>query len=137
MAARQQRKRRFVMVVLCAGLMLLLHAVSGRAQPPPKIELPPSYTLEVLDPTVSRKGGLISVSGSVRMANPWAETAWGYLELSLVDNKGNLIKKVLVNYFPKPVTRTYHSANEHRAFFGVSVNVGDRTVALVRIVYHD
>jgi hypothetical protein len=125
------------MVVQCAGLMLLLPGVSGWAQPPPKIELPPSYTLEVLDPTVSQKGSVVSVSGSVRLANPWAETAWGYLELSLLDEEGNLIKKVRVNYFPKPLTRTYHSDNEHRAFFGISVNVGDRTVGSVRIVYHD
>jgi hypothetical protein len=137
MVARQQRKRRLSAVLKCAGLLLLLPGASCWAQIPPSIELPPSYTLEVLDPTFSQKGGVVSVSGSVRMANPWAETAWGYLELSLLDDKGNLITKVPVDYFPKPLTRTYHSDNEPMAVFGVSVKVGDRTVGTVRIVYHD
>jgi hypothetical protein len=137
MAAGQQRRRRLDAFVKCAGLMLWLHGASCWAQIPPKIDLPPSYTLEILDPTISQKGGVVSVSGSVRMANPWAETAWGYLELSLLDDKGDLITKVPVDYFPKPVPRTYHSDNEPMAVFGVSVNVGDRTVGTVRIVYHD
>jgi hypothetical protein len=115
----------------------LFLGASGWTQKIPAIELPPSYTLEILDPTVSQKGSVVSVSGSVRRSNPWAKMAWGYLELSLLDKQGNVIKKVPVGYFPKALNRTYHSANEPLAFFGVNVEVGNQVVATVRIVYHD
>ena len=138
MVESRQRKRRLGMVaVQYAAVVLMLVVVSGWAQKPLQIELPPSYTLEVLDATVSQKGALVSVSGSARMSNPWAGTAWGYLEVSLLDEKGNLIRKVPVDYFPKPLARTYHSANEPRAFFAVNIDIGNQTVASVRIVYHD
>ena len=137
MVERQQRSRRFGTVVQCTGLTLLFLGASGWARKTPDIELPPSYTLEIMHPTVSEKGSVVSVSGSVRRSDPWAKMAWGYLELSLLDKQGNLIKKVPVDYFPKALNRTYHSANEPVAFFRVNVNVGNRIVATVRIVYHN
>ena len=137
MVVRQQRRRRLGTVAQCTGLMLLFLGASGWAQKTPDIELPPSYTLEIMHPIVSEKGSVVSVSGSVRRSNPWAKMAWGYLELSLLDKQGNLIKKVRVDYFPKALNRTYHSANEPVAFFRVNVDVGNRSVATVRIAYHE
>jgi hypothetical protein len=137
MVERKQRRRRLGTVAQCAGLMLLFLGASGWAQKIPEIALPPSYTLEILHPIVSQKGSVVSVSGSVRRSNPWAKMAWGYLELSLLDKQGNVIKKVPVGYFPRALNRTYHSANEPLAFFGVNVDVGNQIVATVRIVYHD
>ena len=137
MVVRQQRRRRLGTVAQCTGLMLLFLGASGWAQKIPAIELPPSYTLEILDPTVSQKGSVVSVSGSVRRSNPWAKMAWGYLELSLLDKQGSVIKKVPVDYFPKALNRTYHTANEPVASFGANVDVGNQVVTAVWIVYHD
>jgi hypothetical protein len=137
MVERKQHRRRLGTVVQCTGLTLLFLGASGWARKTPDIELPPSYTLEIMHPTVSEKGSVVSVSGSVRRSDPWAKMAWGYLELSLLDKQGNLIKKVRADYFPKALNRTYHSANEPVAFFRVNVNVGNRIVATVRIVYHN
>ena len=137
MVERKQHRRRLGTVALCTGLILLFSGASGWAQKIPDVDLPSSYTLEILHPTVSQKGSVVSVSGSVRRSNPWAKMAWGYLELSLLDKQGNLIKKVRVDYFPKALNRTYRSANEPVAFFRLNVNVGNRIVATVRIVYHN
>jgi len=134
---RTRNARRLVRRALqYAVAFLLLSAVPASAQNP-TIELPPSYTLEVLDAAASQQRGVVSVSGWVRLATPWAGTSFGCLEVSLLDNGGNLIKKLRVDYFPKPMHRIYHSADEHRAFFAVNVDVGSQSVASVRIVYHD
>ena len=137
MVERQQRRRRLGTVVQCTGLTLLFLGASGWARKTPDIELPPSYTLEIMHPTVSEKGSVVSVSGSVRRSDPWAKMAWGYLELSLLDKQGNLIKKVRADYFPKALNRTYHTANEPVASFGANVDVGNQVVTAVWIVYHD
>jgi hypothetical protein len=137
MVERKQHSRRLATVAQCTGLMLLCLGASGWAQKIPDVELPPSYTLEILHPTVSQKGSVVSVSGSVRRSNPWAKMAWGYLELSLLDKQGNVIKKVPVDYFPKVLNRTYHTANEPVASFGANVDVGNEVVTAVWIVYHD
>ena len=118
-------------------LLLLLTTSLCRAQQPPSIELPPSYTVEVLSPAVSQNGSAVSVSGWVRMSNPWAGTTWGHLEVSLLDSKGNLIKKIPTDYFPRPIARLQHSANQPEAFFAINIDAGSQSVALVRIAYQD
>jgi hypothetical protein len=71
------------------------------------------------------------------MSNPWAGTTWGHLEVSLLDSKGNLIKKIPTDYFPRPIARLQHSATQPRAFFGINIDAGSQSVALVRIAYQD
>jgi hypothetical protein len=77
------------------------------------------------------------VSGFVRTSNPWAETAWGYLEVSLLDEEGDLIRRVRADYFPKPLARARHGGKEARAFFAANVDVGNQSVASIRIAYHN
>jgi hypothetical protein len=132
----QQRRASLAASRYAVFLLMLCGSISW-AQKPPKIDLPPSDTLEVLDPAVSQKGSVVTVSGWARMSNPWAETEFGSLEVSLFDSEGDLIKSVPVDYFPKPIARPYHSSNEPLAFFSVNINVGSHLVALVQIVYHD
>jgi hypothetical protein len=102
-------------------------------EPPPKIELPPSATLEVLDPTVVQTDSIVAVSGRVKRSIPWAETAWDHIQISLFDENGSLIIEVATDYSPRPIPRAYHSAYEPSSRFAVRIKGITRHVHSVRI----
>src|ERR1700693_6642775 len=107
------------------------------AEPTPRVDLPENDSLEVMDPKVILKGPTATISGSVQPSIPWAETDWGYLEVALHDNHGGLIKRVAVDYFPRPVPHSFHSAYQPRSHFYVTINGLTRSVRSVVISYHN
>src|SRR5271155_5687529 len=86
--------------------LLLLFATIQlvQADPPPRVSMPDSDILEVLNPIVILNGSEATISG-VQPSTPWAETDWGHLQVALFDDRGDLIKRVAVDYSPRPVPR--------------------------------
>src|ERR1700751_4830542 len=84
-------------------LLLILLAADQfvQADQVPRIEIAPSYSMSVLDVTVIQHGPLVSISGHVRRSEPWAESTPGYLEISLFDRVGGLIRKFETKYSPR------------------------------------
>ena len=125
------------MRVFSEFLLLLFATIQlVQAEPPPRVDLPASGILEVLNPVVSLKGSEATVSGSVQSSTPWAETAWGHLEVALFDDGGDLIRRVAVDYSPRPVPHHFHSAYQPRSRFSVTIEGVTRTVRSVEISYH-
>jgi hypothetical protein len=108
-----------------------------QAEPLPRVDLPASDILEVLNPIVMLKGSEATISGSAQPSTPWAETDWGHLEVALFDDHGDLIKRVAVDYFPRPVPHQFHSAYQPRSYFFVTIHGITRSVRSVEISYHD
>ena len=108
-----------------------------QAEPLPRVDLPASDILEVLNPIVMLKGSEATISGSAQPTTPWAETDWGHLEVALFDDHGDLIKRVAVAYFPRPVPHQFHSAYQPRSYFFVNIHGVTRSVRSVEISYHD
>ena len=113
------------------GLSVIAQLVHGEL--PPKIELPPNKTLEILDPTVVQGDSTVAVSGRVKRLIPWADTAWGHIEISLYDEKGSLIIEIATDYSPRPIPHPYHSAYEPSSRFAVKIKGITRRVYSVRI----
>jgi hypothetical protein len=120
-------------------LLLLLFTADqfARADPVPKIVVTPSYSLAVMDLTVAHHGPLVSISGHVRRSDPWAETTWRYLEISLFDQHGGLIRRIAADYSPRPIPRSFHSAYQPQSRFSVTINAATRLVRTVKIAYRD
>ena len=108
-----------------------------QANPPPRIDLLPSYTIEVLSPQVVQIGSSVTVFGSVRRSAPWAGTGWGFLEITLFDDRGGLIKRVAADYSPRPIPESFHSSYQPHAYFSTSINGVTRPVVSVQIRYRD
>lgn len=117
--------------------LLLTTLQFAEADPAPRIDLLPSYTVEVLDPQVVQNGSSVTVFGSVRRATPWAGTDWGFLEIALFDDQGALIKRVAADYAPRPIPESFHSSYQPRSHFSTSINGVTRGVTSVQIRYRD
>ena len=119
--------------------LLLLFATIQlvQAEPPPRVDLPASDILEVLNPIVILQGSEATICGSVQPSTPWAETDWGHLQVALFDDRGDLIKRVAVDYSPRPVPHRFHSAYQPRSYFSVTIDGITRSVRCVEISYHD
>jgi hypothetical protein len=100
----------------------------------PQIDITPSYSMSVLDLTVVQHGPSVSISGHVRRSDPWAETTWGYLEISLFDQNGGLIRKIEAEYSPRPIPRSFRSAYQPESRFSININSVIRPVHVVKIV---
>jgi hypothetical protein len=119
-------------------LLLLFAAIRlVQADPPPRVDLPASDILEVLNPIVILTGSEATISGSVEPSTPWAETDWGHLQVALFDDRGDLIKRVAVDYSPRPVGHHFHSAYQPRSYFFVTIHEITRCVRSVEISYHE
>jgi hypothetical protein len=102
-------------------LLLLFATIQvAHAGPPPRVDLPASDILEVLNPST-----------------PWAETDWGHLQVALFDDRGELIKRVAVDYSPRPVPHRFHSSYQPRSHFSVTIDGVTQSVRSVEISYHD
>ena len=132
MAVNKDMRGFFQFLLLLFAIVQFVHA-----EPTPRVDLPASDTLEVLNPKVILKGSAVAISGSVQPSIPWAETDWGYLEVALFDDHGGLIKRVAVDYSPRPVPHSFHSAYQPRSYFSVTINGITRCVRSVEISYHD
>jgi len=132
MAVNKDMRSSFQFLLLLFATIKLV-----QAQPTPRVDLPASYTLEVLNPKVILKGSEAAISGSVQPSTPWAETDWGYVEVELFDDHGGLIKRVAVDYSPRPVPHHFHSAYQPRSYFFVTIHGITRSVRSVEISYHD
>jgi len=119
--------------------LLLLFATIQLVQAEPllRVDLPASDILEVLNPIVILQGSEATISGSVHPSTPWAETDWGHLQVALFDDRGDLIKRVAVDYFPRPVPHDFRSAYQPRSYFSVTIRGITRCVRSVEISYHD
>jgi hypothetical protein len=117
-------------------LLSLAAAQFAQADPVPKIVMP-SYSLVVMDLTVVQHGPFVSISGHVRRSDPWTETTWGYLEISLFDQNGGLIGRIAADYSPRPISPSFHSAYQPRSRFSVTVSAATRLVRTVKIAYRD
>ena len=100
---------------------------------PPKIELPPNETLEILHPTVVQNDSTVAVSGRVKRLIPWADTAWDHIEISLFDQNGSLIIQIATDYSPRPIPPPYHSTYEPSSRFAVRIKGITRRVYSVHI----
>jgi hypothetical protein len=120
-----------------SGLLLFATLQCVQADQAPRIDLPPSYTVEILSPQVIEKASSVTVFGSLRRSTPWAGTDWGFLEIALFDEHGRLIKRVAADYSPKPIPESFHSPYQPRAHFSASINGVNRPVTSVLIRYHD
>jgi hypothetical protein len=119
-------------------LLLLLGADQFvQADQVPKIVVTPNYSVVLTHLTVDQRGPIVSISGHLRRSDPWAGTAWGYLEISLFDRNGGLIRQLAANYSARPMPHSFHSAYQPEARFSVIVNLVTRPVRVVRIVYQD
>ena len=120
-------------------VLLLLLAADQFAQgnPAPKIVVVPNYSMEVTDITVVQHGPLVTISGHVRRSDPWTETAWGYLEISLLDGNGSLLSRTATEYSPRPIERAFHSAYQPQSTFSVTFNSAKGSVRGVKIAYRD
>lgn len=118
-------------------LFLLAAGQFVKADPVPQIVVTPSHSLMVTDVTVVQHGPLVSISGHVRRSDPWTETTWGYLEISLFDQSGGLIRQIAVDYSPRPMPRSYHSAYHPQARFSVTLYAAARPVQAVKIAYRN
>jgi hypothetical protein len=101
--------------------------------PPPRIELPPNETLEILDPIVVQNGSTVAVSGRVRRLLPWADTAWDHIQISLYDENGSSIIEIATDYSPRPIPHPYRSAYEPSSRFAVRFKGITRRIHFVRI----
>ena len=123
---------------LCQILSLLFATLQCiHADSAPRIDLLPSYTVEVLSPQVVQNGSSVTVFGNVRRSTPWAGTGWGFLEIALFDEHGGLIKRVATDYSPRPIPETFHSSYQPRAHFSTSINGVTRPVTSEQIGYRD
>ena len=119
-------------------LLLLFATIQvAHAGPPPRVDLPASDILEVLNPIVILEGSEATISGSVQPSTPWAETDWGHLQVALFDDRGELIKRVAVDYSPRPVPHRFHSSYQPRSHFSVTIDGVTQSVRSVEISYHD
>jgi hypothetical protein len=120
-------------------LLLLLLAADQfvQADRVPKIVVTPSYSVVVTDLTVVQYGPLVSISGHLRRSDPWAGTAWGYLEISLFEQNGGLIRQLAADYSPRPIPHSFHSAYQPQSRFSVNINAVTRPVRVVKIAYRD
>jgi hypothetical protein len=118
-------------------LLLLVTIQLADAELPPRVKLPASDILEVLDPIVILKGSEATISGTVQPSIPWAETDWGHLQVALFDDRGDLIKRAAVDYSPRPVPHHFHSAYQPRSYFFVTIPGITRSVRSVEISYRD
>lgn len=116
-------------------LMLLATDQFLQADQIPQIVVMPSYSALVLDITVVQHGPLVSISGHVQRWDPWIESTWGYLEISLLDQNGGLIRKIAAEYSPRPIPRSFHSAYQPESRFSVIIDAVTRPVRVVKIVY--
>jgi hypothetical protein len=101
----------------------------------PQADVTPSYSVSVLDVAVTQHGPLVAISGHVRRSDPWAESAWGYLEISLLDKNGGLIRKIAANYSPRPIPHSFRSAYQPESRFSIIINAIRGPVQMVKIVY--
>lgn len=126
------------MRALLQFLLLPLAAIQlVQGEPPPRVDLPASGILEVFNPIVIVKGSEATISGMVQPSTPWAATDWGHLQVALFDDRGDLIKRVAVDYSPRPVPNHFHSAYQPRSYFFVTIHGITRFVRSVEISYHD
>ena len=123
---------------LCQVVCLLFATLQCiHADAAPRIDLLPSYTVEVLSPQVVQNGSSVAVFGSVRRSTPWAGTGWGFLEIELFDVNGGLIKRVAADYSPRPIPESFHSSYQPHAHFSTNINGVTRPVTSVQIGYRD
>jgi hypothetical protein len=118
-------------------LILFVTVQIVQADQAARIDLPASYTLEILQPEIIQYDSWVTVSGAVRQSTPWAATAWGYLEISLFDKHGALIKRVVTNYFPRPIPYFPHGSYQPRSHFFATISGVSRTVHSVQIDFRD
>src|SRR5271165_2592543 len=118
-------------------LFLCVSVQPVRADPGLIISLRSSYTVEILDTEVAQNGSSISISGSIRRFDPWAPTGFGYLEISIFDHLGALIKRVETDYSPRPIPHSFHNAYESRSRFSITIKGITRSVGKVEIGYRD
>ena len=120
-------------------LILTLLALDrfARADQVPRIEITPSYSMSELDVRVIQHGPLVSISGHVRRSDPWAESTWGYLEISLFDRNSELIRRFAAEYFPRPMPHEYRSAYQPESRFSLTIYAVTRPVYVVKIVNRD
>ena len=114
-------------------LSLSVIAQLALGAPPPKIDLPPNATLEILDPTVVQSDSTVAVSGRVKRLIPWADTAWDHIQITLYDENGSSIIEVATDYSPRPIPHRYRSAYGPSARFALRIKGITRRVHLIRI----
>src|ERR1700730_14185106 len=108
------------------------------AAPAPKIYVKPNNAVVIIDITVVQHGSSVLISGYVRRSNPWSGTGWGYMELSLFDRSGGLVRTIAANYFPMPLRHSFQSASQPRSRFPVTINaVTGRPIRAIEIAYRD
>jgi hypothetical protein len=115
--------------------MLLVANQFVRAERVPQIVVAPSYSVVVVDVTFVQHGPAVSISGGLRRWDPWIESPLGYLEISLFDQNGGLIRQIAADYFPKPIPHSFHSASQPQSRFSAHFNAVARPVRVVKIVY--
>ena len=115
-------------------LLLFATIQVAHAGPPPRVDLPASDILEVLNPIVILEGSEATISGSVQPSTPWAETDWGHLQVALFDDRGELIKRVAVDYSPRPVPHRFHSSYDGDLIFPSPSTELLNPFALLRLV---
>lgn len=125
--------RGFLWFFLC----LFSVAQLAGADPAARIELKPGYDAVVTDVVLIQTGSSVRVSGRVRRGQPWADTGGGCLDLWFFDQNGSLIRRVVTDYFPRPIPRTFHSAYEPESRFQVVLNGVTQRVSTVAIAYRD
>jgi hypothetical protein len=129
------KRMRFFMRVF---LLLFATYEFVEAAPAPKIYVKPNNAVVITDTTLVQYGSSVLISGDVRRSNPWSGTGWGYVEISLFDQSGGLIKRIAANYFPRPIPHSFQSAYQPRSRFSVTVNaVAGQPFRAVEIAYRD
>ena len=113
------------------GLSVIAQFVHG--DPPPKIELPPNETLEILDPAAVQNDSTVAVAGRIKRLIPWADTSWDHIQITLLDETGSAIIEVATDYSPRPIPRAYRSAFEPSSRFELRIRGITKRVHVVRI----
>jgi hypothetical protein len=108
------------------------------AAPAPKIYVKPNNAVVITDIAVVQHWPSVLISGYVCRSNPWSGTGWGYVEISLFDQSGSLIRRIAANYLPRPIPHSFQSSYQPRSRFSVAVNaVTGRPIRAVEIAYRD